>query len=160
MLFVEKICAEFENAGLHYAIVGGYAVAFHGAVRGTVDIDFVFQWNQKTLKKAEKVLIANGLVSRLPITATDVFQFRDEYVRNRNLIAWNFYNPDDLSQQVDIIISYSLDPKYVTEMKSGEVAIKVLKKSELIKMKKQSGRDQDLQDIISLERLKEPRIYS
>jgi hypothetical protein len=154
MLFVEKICSEFEKADLNYAIVGGYAVAFHGAVRGTVDIDFVFQWNQKTLKKAEEVLIANGLVSRLPITATDVFQFRDEYVRNRNLIAWNFYNPDDLSQQVDIIISYSLDLKYVTEMKSGEVAIKVLKKSELIKMKKQSGRDQDLQDIISLERLK------
>ena len=151
---MEKICSEFEKAGLNYAIVGGYAVAFHGAVRGTVDIDFVFEWNKETLKKAEEVLTENGLVSRLPVTATDIFQFREEYVRNRNLIAWNFYNPDDLSQQVDIIISYSLDPKYATKMKSGNVAIKVLKKSELIKMKKQSGRDQDLQDIISLERLK------
>ena len=154
MLFVEKICCEFEKAGLNYAIVGGYAVAFHGAVRGTVDIDFVFEWNRETLKKSEEVLTAIGLVSRLPITATDIFQFRDEYVKNRNLIAWNFYNPDNLSQQVDIIINYSLDPKYAIKIKSGDVVIKVLSKSELIKMKKQSGREQDLQDIISLERLK------
>jgi hypothetical protein len=47
-----------------------------------------------------------GLVSRSPIGAQDVYHFRDEYIRNRNLIAWNFYNPQAQAQQVDLLINY------------------------------------------------------
>ena len=106
MVFLEKLCQQFAAAKLDYALVGGHAVALHGAVRGTVDIDFVFKWEKETLIRAERVLSKLGLVSRLPIVANDVFEFRDEYINNRNLIAWNFYHPNDASQQVDIIINY------------------------------------------------------
>jgi len=41
MTFLESICRAFEQAKVPYAIVGGHAVALHGALRGTVDIDFV-----------------------------------------------------------------------------------------------------------------------
>ncbi len=108
MTALERICATLSRARVRYAIVGGHAVALHGAVRGTVDIDVVLLWNRKTVVAAEKALNEIGLVSRLPISANDVFDFRKEFIENLNLIAWNFYNPDDLSEQVDIIITYDL----------------------------------------------------
>ena len=153
MTFLEKICSAFHLAKLRYAVVGGHAVALHGAVRGTVDIDFVFEWRLDTLKRAEAILNGLGLISSLPISANDIYQFRQEYIENRNLIAWNFYNPTDLSQQVDIIINYALKANMTTTMQVGVVPVQVLNKKALIKMKQNSGREQDLEDVAALERL-------
>jgi hypothetical protein len=40
-MFLTELCQSLKNHSVRYALVGGYAVALHGAVRGTVDIDFV-----------------------------------------------------------------------------------------------------------------------
>ncbi len=94
-----------------------------------------------------------GLVSRLPLTAPEVFRFRDEYVRNRNLIAWNFYNPKDLSEQLDIVITADLKSKKVSTVKTPDGPIRILGRQDLIAMKRASGRPQDLEDVAALERL-------
>lgn len=138
---------------MRYALVGGYAVALHGAVRGTVDIDLVLHWTRRELEAAEAALGSIGLVSRLPVSADDVFRFRDEYVRNRNLIAWNFYNPQDLSEQVDIVISEDLRGKRRVRMETLAGPVQVLSRKDLVKMKRASGRPQDLADVEALERL-------
>ena len=130
-----------------------WLVALHGAVRGTVDIDFVLEWNKETLLFVEKILLEAGLVSMLPINANEVFTNREKYIKERNLIAWNFYNPKDLSQQIDIIITYDLMEGSIKKIPVGDQLIKVLNKKALIKMKKESGREQDLQDVAALERL-------
>jgi len=153
MTFLETICQAFNKKGVDYALVGGHAVALHGAVRGTVDIDFVIKWEEKTLLGVEQILQQQGLVSRLPISGSDVFSFRDEYIRNRNLIAWNFYHPHDASQQVDIIISYDLDINDLTVYKTAKTEIALLAKEPLIEMKRKSGRPQDIEDILALEKL-------
>lgn len=141
-------------AGVPYAVVGGYAVALHGAVRGTVDVDVIVAWNLRSLKAAEQAVQSLGLVSRLPITAVEVFRFRDEYIRNRNLIAWNFYNPKDLSEQLDIVITADLKGKKVSTVKTPDGPIRVLGRNDLIAMKRASGRPQDLEDVDALERLR------
>lgn len=154
MTALEKVCAALHRAGVRYAVVGGHAVALHGAVRGTVDIDVVLAWNRKSLTAAEQALSDIGLVSRLPVTAGEVFEFRDEYVRNRNLTAWNFYNPDDLSEQVDIIITYDLKGKRTERIDLESGAIRILSLKDLIEMKRQSGRPQDIEDVAALEKLR------
>jgi hypothetical protein len=153
MSFISRIGAALSAAGVRYAVVGGYAVALHGAVRGTVDVDVIVAWNSRSLQAAEQALQSLGLVSRLPITAPEVFRFRDEYVRNRNLIAWNFYNPKDLSEQLDIIITADLKGKKVSTVKTPDGPIRVLDRQDLIAMKRASGRPQDLEDAEALERL-------
>jgi hypothetical protein len=153
MTFLSRVGKALEAAGVRYALVGGYAVALHGAVRGTVDIDFVLRWSLRDLEAAEAALCKLGLVSRLPVTAGDVFRFRDEYVRNRNLIAWNFYNPQDLSEQVDIVISEDLKGKRRIRIETLAGAVQVLSRKDLIAMKKASGRPQDLADVEALEKL-------
>lgn len=153
MSFLQKICAELSAAGLRFAIVGGYAVALHGAPRGTIDIDMVIAWSAENLAIAERVLRGCGLVSSLPIGADDMYRNRDEYVMQKNLVAWNFHNPDRLNEQVDIIVGWHLQEDSIEYMEHGELRIPVLRRDELIRMKRQSGREQDLQDIDALQRL-------
>ena len=154
MTFLEKTCAALREAGVRYAIAGGYAVALHGVVRGTIDVDVVLHWTKRTLAKTEAALNSIGLVSRLPVTARDVFEFRDEYVRNRNLTAWNFYNPDDPSERVDIVITYDLTGKPGRRLKRVKLPsgpVQVLSVKDLTGMKRSSGRPQDIEDIRALE---------
>ena len=92
-------------------------------------------------------------MSRLPLTADDIFDFRKEYIENRNLIAWNFYNPNDLSEQVDIVITYDLKGKRTKRIQLRNGTVQILDLKELIKMKRKSARPQDIEDVLALEKL-------
>ncbi len=154
MTFLEKVCEALNKSRVRYIIVGGYAVSLHGAIRGTLDIDVALRWTKHDLVKAEDALQKIGLVSRLPITALEVFKFRDEYIRNRNLIAWNFHNPADPSELLDIIINFDAKGKRATYKQLATMSVPVLNIRDLIDMKKASGRPQDIEDIKALEKLK------
>jgi len=154
MTFLNRVCSALDDKGVRYALVGGHAVALHGAVRGTVDVDIALAWNLKALQLAEKALTEIGLVSRLPVDANDVFQFRDEYVNNRNLIGWNFFNPANPGEQVDIVITYDLKGKRIRSIDTSGGSVRLLSRHDLIDMKRASGRPQDLADVEALEKLK------
>ena len=155
LTFLERVCRAFEQAGVDYAVVGGQAVALHGAVRGTIDVDVVLRWTRETVEKAAAALSALGLVSRIPVTARDVFDRRDHYIEKRNLIAWNFYDPNAPIDEVNLIISYDLTGKSVQrlELSSGDASeeVVVLSVPDLIAMKRASGRPQDLADVQAME---------
>jgi len=155
--FIQTVTNAFRDDNLDYAVVGGHAVALHGAVRGTVDVDIIIKWTENTLIRAEQILLSLGLVSRVPITATDIFLNRDQYVKEKNLIAWNFYNPQNLTEQVDLIIIHDLAQMNSKKIKllTGEIII--LDIDDLIRIKKMSGRPQDLEDIRALELVKKNR---
>ena len=152
-MFFIKLCQALSQAKVAYAVVGGFAVALHGAVRGTVDVDIVLDWTLENLKAAEMALKNIGLVSRLPLQAQNVYTHREDYITNRNLIAWNFYNPVNPIEQVDLIISYDLRSAKTKLIETSLAVIPVLSREDLIAMKKISGRPQDLEDIRALEEL-------
>ncbi len=149
MKIIELVQA-LKKEKINYLIVGGYAVNFHGYSRNTVDIDLVIKFSLTNLKKIEKLLQTMGLKSKLPIDAVSVFKFRDEYINNRNLIAWNFYNEHDPTDQVDIIIAHDISEFKSEKFIVKNVEMKVISKDDLIQMKKNSGRDKDLLDIKEL----------
>lgn len=153
-MFLTRVCTTLAAHGVPFAIVGGHAVALHGAVRGTVDVDFVIQWNQQNLENAILAISELGLVSRLPITAEDVYRNRDEYIDKRHLIAWNFYNPQRQDEQLDLIINYDLGDEQPVMLNADGTTIPVLDIERLLAMKKKSGRPQDLLDVEALEKLR------
>jgi hypothetical protein len=152
-MFILRLVHALQEFDVRYAIAGGYAVALHGAVRGTVDIDLVVTISEASLTRLERALSSLGLQSRLPVSAADIFRFRDEYISNRNLIAWSFWNPNNPIELVDVIITHDLSAMASTEMLLQGVRVKVLAINDLIAMKRTSGRPQDLEDIRALERL-------
>ncbi len=151
---LERVCQALGDAGVRYAVVGGYAVALYGAVRGTLDVDVALRWSREDLRAAVATLESIGLESRLPVTADEVYDFRDEYIANRGMVAWNFHNPGDPLEQVDIVIAYDLTGKGVRRLDLPNGPVRVLAIDDLIEMKRTSGRPQDLEDAAALERLR------
>ncbi len=117
LMLLTRLCKKFNDKSLKYAIAGGFAVALHGAVRGTVDVDILLDLEEK------------------------------------NLIAWSFYNPNNPSEIIDILIHKDLADMNSTKMKHAEIEISVIAKQDLIDMKRESGRPQDIEDIKALESL-------
>lgn len=153
-MFLLEVVEAFTTARVPYAVAGGYAVSLHGAVRGTLDIDFVISLKPKHLKASEEALQSIGLRSRLPISHIEISQFRDEYIKKRNLIAWGFVANDDPTRMVDLILVEDISKqKIVTKVVQG-VSVKVLSLQSLIRMKTLSGRAQDLEDVRALKVLK------
>lgn len=150
MMKITDLVLELKKEKINYLVVGGYAVNFHGYSRNTVDIDLVIKFTLTNLKKIEKLLNNMGLVSRLPIDAISIYNFKEEYIKNKNLIAWNFYNANDPTDQVDILINHDISDFKAEKFLVRDLEIKVISKEDLISMKRHSGRDKDLLDIKEL----------
>lgn len=152
-MLILRLARAFRSEGLSFAVAGGYAVALHGAVRGTVDVDIVLRLIRKDYLAAERVLKSLGLVSRLPVDAGQVFDFREDYIKNRNLVAWSFYNPSNPAEIIDVVITHDLGKMKIDRIKLGDDSVPIVSRPDLIAMKKKSGRPQDLEDIKALKEL-------
>ena len=132
----------FNVYKVEYMIVGGYALAFHGAPRYTGDIDIYVKPDSQNAELIIKALADFGF-SSVGLTVKD------------------FENPDKVIQlgvppvRVDIITSISgilwkdaslgcVDGKY------GDVPVKYIGLNEFIINKRTTGRKKDLSDIEAL----------
>jgi hypothetical protein len=115
----------------------------------------VIKHSEKIFKSVERCLKELGFLPRLPVTASEIFNFKDEYIARRNLIAWSFYNPSNPLEAIDIILTHDLAHMKSVDKKMGLIKIKVLSIGDLISMKTKSGRTQDLEDIKVLKKLLE-----
>ena len=152
-MFMQIVISSFERSSVRYALVGGYAVAMHGALRGTVDVDFILEWDLDNLKKAVQILESLSLQSRIPLKAEEVYEFKDEYIEKRNLIAWGFINPGNPTEQVDLVITHDLRDMKTQRLKKP-FPLTILTIDDLISMKRDGGRPQDIADIQALEKIK------
>ena len=151
-MLLYEIVEAFDREKLNYTLVGGYALALHGLVRATVDVDLVINLKLEDFELAEKILGKLGLQSRLPVRAQDIIKMRVEYIKNRNLMAWSFVDFNNPSRQVDILITKDVRDLEVEKVSVGGRKIKVVSLRELLKLKQEAGRPQDLIDV---QRIKE-----
>lgn len=152
-MFLKSLIKALKKHKVRYAVVGGYAVALHGVVRGTVNIDLVIALNRRSFQQADKAMRSIGLLPRLPVEPDEVFSFREEYIQNRNMIAWTFVNSDNPLEMVDILITEDAsDIKTVTK-KVYDFSLKLAAIPDLIAIKKKAGRRQDIEDIKALKKL-------
>ncbi len=145
-MVIYEVVQVLNKYKLKYAIVGGYALALHGLVRATIDVDLVLSLKLADFELAESALAEIGLQSRLPIRAQDVIKMRREYIENRNLLAWSFVDFKKPHRQVDILITHDVRKMDTQVMSFGGKKITVISLKELLKMKVKAGRPQDLVD--------------
>lgn len=149
-MLLYEIIDTFEQSKLKYVVIGGYALALHGIVRATMDVDLVLNITLNDFTLAENLLEKMGLQSRIPVRAQDIIKMRKEYIENRNLLAWSFVDYKDPSRQVDILITKDFKEIDKLKISVGGRKIVVASLKELLKMKIQSGRPQDLVDAQSI----------
>ena len=138
------LLAEFNAAGVEFLVVGAHALAAHGLVRATKDLDL---WIRPTAPNAVRILEAlrrfgaplHDLTPHDLAEPGVVFQIGVEPVRI------------DLLTDIDGV-TYENAWSGRLQATFGDQIIAVIGRAELIQNKRAAGRDQDLVDVRWLER--------
>ncbi len=136
------LLASFNAQGVEYVIVGGYALAFHGAPRFTADIDLFVR---PTAANAERILaaLAEFGFGELDLTTSD------------------FQKPDHVVQlgvppvRIDIVtsldgVSWEQADRGKLPGTYGELPVHYIGRDDFIANKRETGRRKDLADIEAL----------
>jgi hypothetical protein len=152
-MFFQSVIDALEQARVRFVVVGSYAMALQGAVRPSLDLDLVIPQELEQYVALEQALAGLGLQPKLPLSAEELFNFRQEFIERRQLLSWDFIHPDDPSQQVDILITQHGDRLNTIYINSKAIAtpIPVATRDELMDMKRLADRPQDREDIKALQ---------
>jgi hypothetical protein len=124
-------------------VVGGYAMAFHGFVRATGDIDLWINASKENSKRVWKAL-EKFRAPLFDLTIEDLqilgIVFQIGIVPNRI----------DIITQIDgVDFSNAFQDRETVEIEN--LTVPILSKSHLLKNKKSTGRAKDLNDVLWLE---------
>jgi hypothetical protein len=160
---LEAILRALNEAQVRYLIVGGLAVVAHGYVRATVDVDIVLNLEPDNVLKAMAALKA---INYQPLLPVDPGQFADERTRQmwreeKNMIVFQMRNPARESTRLDIFVQepFPFEREFAQAKWENVAGIPspVLGLEQLLRMKRESGRPQDLADIDQLQLIMENR---
>jgi len=158
MILYEEIFREFQKQKIKYAIVGGIAVNLLGSLRSTADMDILVEMSNGNLRKVVTILKKNGYRVKQPVDPIGIAdeKTRLDWVKNKHMKAFNFYKEDGL-KEVDIIIespvSYKEAREGLVRVKIDDTVLPVVSIDNLIKMKKNTGRNVDKLDIEELKKI-------
>ncbi|UJS19672.1 MAG: hypothetical protein L3J18_12255 [Candidatus Brocadia sp.] len=145
-----------------YLVVGGLSVNLYGVPRVTqdIDIDIVIAMNKENVLKTTSLFKELGYVPRLPANPDDLADYDSvkDWIKNKNLKAFSFYHKKDNYKVVGVVLVHPLDfeESFVnrTVKRAKDVDIYLASVDDIIKMKKMSGRPQDLSDIEMLNKVR------
>jgi len=136
-----------HDAGAELAIIGGYAVAFHGHLRATKDLDVLIRPTRENAQKVYRGLAAFGA----PLSS---FEVSDADFASYDGVLQIGVSP----VRIDIInrIAVPFD-EVIAGGQTLDVdgrAIPVIGRDALVRAKLAAGRPQDIADVAALERLR------
>lgn len=153
-----QLFKELYQQKVSYLICGGLAVNIYGIPRMTADIDLLVDFTEENIDKFDEVMRKLNYQPVLPIKIQAFVneKNRKEMIRDKNLIAFSFYNPVNNIMNVDVLIdtpfNFSELWKNKVTRKADETELYLVSVKDLIKMKEYSNRIQDQKDIIFLKK--------
>ncbi len=160
MLDYLAIFKRLNKEGIRYIVVGGIAVNLYGIPRMTYDIDLLLDLEDKNLDRFLRLLKGWGFKPKVPVDIMDFARKdkRKDWIKNKNMKAFNLINPGWAISEIDIVVDSPIDYekgyKRVNHIILHGISIPVISIKDLIKMKAITGRQQDRADIKYLKRLK------
>lgn len=157
---VEEVLAALSSADVRFVVVGGVAVVLHGHPRLTADLDLVIDLEVGPAHRAMVVLTGLGLVPRLPVPASAFADpaTRSRWVAERNLMVFTLTEPGGMLE-VDLFarspLPFDALWSQALTVLVGETEVRIAALDDLIAMKRDAGRPQDLADITALEALRD-----
>jgi len=150
-----------DKEGIDYLVVGGLAVNLHGIPRMTYDIDLMILLVAENIMKLIKILQGWKYYPRAPVKAEELADEnkRALWIRDKNMTAFTFINDNEPLGEIDLIIDspipYEPLRKKAVLFDIGGVSVPVISIPDLITVKLQSGRSQDLADVEHLKTILE-----
>jgi hypothetical protein len=132
-----------ENS-VEYVIVGGYAVAFHGFVRATKDIDVLFHNTPSNIKRLMAALTGFGIQESA--MAMNTFSEQGRIIR--------MGSPPMMIELINAVGGVTFEEIWQNKIPGhyGDAPVFLLSKSDLLKSKKAAGRPQDIRDLEELDK--------
>lgn len=143
----EEFLKLLNKKKVEYVVVGGYAVAFHGFVRATKDIDVFFNSSIQNIQRLKMVLNEFGF----PVDGLDAVAFSEHGKIIRMGVA------PVMIELINAISGVSFKTAWKNRVTGayGKTKVFYLSKPDLLKNKRASGR---LRDLVDVEELKSIRI--
>lgn len=157
-LDIRGILAELTHEGVEFLIIGGVAVGFHGYVRATKDVDIVPAPDPQNLERLAQVL------KRLDAQVEGAEEFEEGELPNPldpevlglggNWVLSTRLGRFDVMQWIDDDALWDKLAPAAIEAEIDGLPIKVVSYGDLIALKEEAGRPEDLAD---LQRLRQAR---
>lgn len=139
---LKDLLRAFNDHGVKYLVVGGYAYGVHAEPRATKDLDLFISADDENSRAVYRALAQYGA----PLGGLTPADFRDG-------TAFQIGFPPariDILQTIDGISFDEAWEHRIEGLIDGEIPTMVLSKEDLIRNKSASGRDQDLLDVKKL----------
>lgn len=152
MLDPARVFATLEAHGVDYLTIGAFAVIAHGYVRATADIDLVARQDRDNLERLAAAFA--DLRARLRGVDADLLDIDptdpDTLANGASFTLDTDAGPVDYLNDVPGAGDYAALRARAVETRAAGVVVHVVGMDDLIRMKRASGRPQDLRDIANL----------
>ncbi|MHA1377216.1 MAG: DUF6036 family nucleotidyltransferase [Candidatus Helarchaeota archaeon] len=159
-MYYYEIFEVFYQKQIKYLIVGGMAINLYGVPRLTQDLDIIISMDKNNVLKMNHTLKELRYKPRLPVNPDDLThpEVVKDWIENKNLKAFSFFHIEENFKVIDIILAHHFDFDEVYQKKTikkvGSIEIYLISIDDLILMKQDVKRAQDLSDIEMLKKLK------
>lgn len=156
----EEVFQALNKAEVNYLVCGGMAVVLLGFARLTVDLDLIVSLEKENLENLYNTLTKLNYRAKIPIKKEEFIQKEKltKLAREKNLKVVSFYNLKDPFKVVDIGVNLPNISKILKNKKHIKVknlVIPIIFIDDLIKMKNNLARKQDLIDVENLKKIKQ-----
>src|SRR5262245_37781826 len=145
----KEFIESFNRHGVEYALIGGYAVAYHGWPRATKYIVFFVDDSRENLDRVMKAL------AEFFGTTVDPQTTEDFYRGNSFLVLGQEPNRIDILKNIQGV--RFKDIARISALIDG-ILVPVIDYDSLLKNKRAAGRDQDLVDVRKLEQRRSKKL--
>ncbi len=143
-----------ERHGVEYLAIGGVAVNAHGHLRNTRDVDVLIEWTAENMRRVAAALaeleakifgVDADLLDVDPLDPDDLLNGGNFTLRTASG-GLDLFDPDEIPGGRPY---EEMRPRAVAATVAG-VRIRTVGLDDLIRLKRESGRDRDLEDVATL----------
>lgn len=149
-----RIFEALERHGVEYLTIGGVAVNAHGHLRNTRDVDVLIEWTAENMQRLAATLVdldarLAGVDAELldvdPLNPDDLLHGGNFTLRTASG-GLDLFDPDEIPGGRPF---EEMRPRAVEATVAG-VRIRAVGLDDLIRLKRESGRDRDFEDVATL----------
>lgn len=151
-MFYEELFSALNAREIRYLVVGGVAVALHGALRMTADLDLMVALDRENALKFVSAMKALGYLPKAPVQAEELADAarRASWRAEKGMLVFSWHHPKRPEELIDTFTEETIPFEAAygrrVEVRSGEVSVPLVSIPDLISLKERAARPQDLAD--------------